>query len=288
MDDPPIEKISIPGPLLSSLLQLFASSPADTSGYIFGHLLPLSPSPPLHDDSDPPPFPPSSPPLFATITSLFSSPNNPNFLSPLASSTAPLLGWFSARRQTPLRPSMREFSISKTLFTQTPNAPSPCIFLILSGSFSHQPIHTHEYRAFQFKSDGTFEPKPLQIVNIGPDFRPHYNVFSPISPIPSLALNECEEDKRPKSLSEMKGEKGAIEQKAMDACAEGFSITRLGRLMGSEPARYTAELEELYGKMLKRLESLAQQVVESSAKLLEQVWTEKDVSMVLVKCLIQN
>lgn len=61
------------------------------------------------------------------------------------------------------------------------------------------------------------------------------------------------------------------EQTQLDDCAEGFQVGRLSKLMGNEAANYSAGLENLYGKMLVKIESLARQVEQSSALVFEQV-----------------
>lgn len=61
------------------------------------------------------------------------------------------------------------------------------------------------------------------------------------------------------------------DQKQLNMCAEGFEVGRLGWLMGSEAANYTSELEDLYNKMLAKLDGLARLVEKSSARVLEQV-----------------
>lgn len=78
------------------------------------------------------------------------------------------------------------------------------------------------------------------------------------------------EDKEDGSLSWI--EHAAEDQKQLDQCAEGFKIERLSRLMGhSDASSYTTGLEDLYEKMLVKIESLARQVELSSAKVFEQV-----------------
>lgn len=57
----------------------------------------------------------------------------------------------------------------------------------------------------------------------------------------------------------------------LESSAEGFSVERLGRLVGPVASQCTSELEDLYGRMLLKLESLARLVEESSAKILVQV-----------------
>lgn len=60
------------------------------------------------------------------------------------------------------------------------------------------------------------------------------------------------------------------DQKEMNMCGEGFEIARFSKLMGSDAANYTAELENLYDQMIAKLEGLVSSVEISSAKVLEQ------------------
>lgn len=76
------------------------------------------------------------------------------------------------------------------------------------------------------------------------------------------------EDKDEKSLSDLR--RIAKDQTELNMCAEGFEVGNLSRLMGSEASNYTAGLEDLYEKMLAKLEGLARLVEKSSAKVLEQ------------------
>lgn len=61
------------------------------------------------------------------------------------------------------------------------------------------------------------------------------------------------------------------DQRDLDMCAEGFDVGNLNKLMGSEAVNYTAGLENLYSKMLIKIESLSRLVEKSSAKVLAQV-----------------
>lgn len=61
------------------------------------------------------------------------------------------------------------------------------------------------------------------------------------------------------------------DQRDLDMCAEGFDVGSLSRLMGSEAVNYTAGLEDLYSKMLVKIENLSRLVEKTSAKVLEQV-----------------
>lgn len=63
----------------------------------------------------------------------------------------------------------------------------------------------------------------------------------------------------------------AKDQSELDLCAEGMQIGRLNQLIGPEAVNYTAGLEDLYEKMLCKIENLARLVEASSAKVVEQV-----------------
>ena len=63
----------------------------------------------------------------------------------------------------------------------------------------------------------------------------------------------------------------AKDQRELDGCAEGFDVGRLSRMMGSEARNYTAGLEDLYEKMLAKVQNLTRLVEQSNAKVLEQV-----------------
>jgi hypothetical protein len=63
----------------------------------------------------------------------------------------------------------------------------------------------------------------------------------------------------------------AHEQKVLDASTEGFMVDRLEKLVGGPANEYTHEIEELYGSMLRKLESLTHQVEKTSAMVFEQV-----------------
>ncbi|KAF5200186.1 Brisc complex subunit abro1-like protein [Thalictrum thalictroides] len=321
-NDLPLEKIAISGPTLASLIQRFSSSNGDVDGLLFGHVTQPTPANLLDDD-----FPSSSsisssirsdsPTLVANITSFFCSGTLSSFYDSLGQLNISalnrcslgngkddqqqrLIGWFVGRRRTPLRPSMREFSVSSSLSSKTletlnfsqnesisispfPNFP-PCVFLLLSSPLSDQLIHTHDYRAFQFRrSSEVFEPKSIDVINIGPAFRGHYGAFSPNSQFPWLScamkdfssspsreMEIVSEDDKGKEESLLSLKKIAKEQRGLDSCAEGFEVGRLSKLVGSEAVNYTLEVEDLYGKMLAKLEGLARLVEKSSALVLEQ------------------
>ncbi|XVE97150.1 hypothetical protein REPUB_Repub02eG0286400 [Reevesia pubescens] len=293
MDDLVLHKIAISGPTLASMIQRLSSSPADVDGLLFGHVTCIAPST-LSDDSAQ--TPPDSQ-LVATISSFLSFPSLLSFydslgrvdsskLTPLTHlNHEPLIGWFSSRRKTPLRPSMRESSVSRSLSSipslsiPIQNASfnslfTPSIFLLFTTPLQDQFIQTNQYRAFQFQSSKLcFNPVSIDIVNIGPAFRGHYGSFSPNSGLPFLncelkSLTAMNEDKNEEKLIGLK--QTAKDQSELDMCAEGMQIGSLSRLIGPEAVNYTAGLEDLYEKMLSKIESLARLVEASSAKVLEQ------------------
>ncbi|GMN40443.1 hypothetical protein TIFTF001_009670 [Ficus carica] len=301
MDDLPFQKVAISGPTLASMIQRFSFSPGAVDGLLFGHVAHIAPSN-LSDDVPSSTASDSSSPLLATVTGFICSGAINSFYDSAGLLDSPsltrllgdskedhrrktLIGWFSGRRKTSLRPSLREFSVSASLSSRrdlafpVKNAPTatrlaPCVFLLLGSPNQDQAIHTHEYRAHQFRSSTqSFEPKSIDIVNIGPAFRGHYGSFSPNSPFPllpcDLRTSPMNEDRSEKGLSRKK-EVSKV-QRELDFCAEGLEVGDLRRLMGTEAANYTSGVEDLYEKMLAKVENLARLVEKSSAKVLEQV-----------------
>lgn len=291
MDDLGIEKIQISGPTLASLLNRLSASPGDLHGLLYGDVS-FSTTTSLSDDTSSASTSAAAdavnaPILTAIITSFTSLPSHlalPHQSHPQDSSST-LIGWFSGRRRTPLRPSLHDSTAtlslnSSTSLSFTPqNSPHsvslpPSLFLLLTTPFQDQLIHTHEYKAFQFRiSTSSFEPKSLDIINIGPYFRSHYESFTPNSPFPPLTCdlrssNAMVEDENTENSAGI--QRGLKDQKELDVCAQGFEVARFSKLMGSNAANYTGEVEELYDKMLAKLDSLARLVEKSSAKVLEQ------------------
>ncbi|MBA0581567.1 uncharacterized protein LOC105786586 [Gossypium raimondii] len=292
MDDLVLHKLAISGPALSSMIQRLSSSPADVDGLLFGHVTYIAPST-LSDESAQS-FSDSQ--LVATISGFLCFPSLLSFydslgrvdssrLSPTHLNHKPLIGWFSSRRKTPLRPSMREFSVTRSL-SSTPNLSlpiqnadfnslfAPSIFLLFTTPLHDQCIQTNQYRAFQFRSSKpSFNPLSIDIVNIGPAFRGHYGSFSPNSTLPFLKcdlrnLTAMNEDRNEENVTGTK--ETEKDQALLDTCAEGMQVGRLGLLIGPGATNYTAGLEDLYEKMLSKIESLARLVEISSAKVLEQ------------------
>ncbi|CAF1935886.1 hypothetical protein Bca4012_074767 [Brassica carinata] len=298
MDDLSLERIEIPGPTLASLIQRASSSPGDVDGLLFGQIHRIA-STTLSDDSPAEPSASissssSSDQIVATVTSFISSGKTVSFYDPLGrvdsrridslqlGSPDRLLGWFSARRTTANRPSMRELAVASSLSSrfqlpiensESPNSMPSSVFILLTTPLTDQLIHTHEYRAYQFRPlNRRLEPRSLGIVNIGPAFRGHYGSFNPKSGFPPLLCEVSSsammnEDRDEGSLS---GKKQAVkDQKEVDALADGFGVGSLKRLVGAEAASYTGGVEEMYERMLAKVESLASEVDKSSAKVLE-------------------
>lgn len=287
----PFSKISIPGPTLSSLLHHSLSSSSSSSaisGLLFGHVARLpSPDP---TDADPTPSFSSSPSLSLTITSFLSSPQPLPFFTPLgvldptsplkpnpnpsSSSSSAAVGWFSSRPRSPLRPSMRELAVSHHLAGALTLAPTKaCVFLLLSSfSTSNQAVHTHEYRAYVVSGSAP-RPVSVDVINVGPKFRGQYGGFLPESSLGLFPLMACRA-----KLTEEEGE-GFMETESSQDCengeeralVEGFGPERLEGLAGERAAEYAREVEELYAKMMGKLEGLVRLVEASSLEVQEQV-----------------
>lgn len=374
MADPPLQKISITGPTLAMIMQRFSASNADCDGLLFGHVQSIS-SLNLADNDDEVGVRED---LVATITGYSSSGFIQTFydaagrvdqakLAKLVGERDsrdqdPLIGWYIARRNTPLRPSLRESAVTARLRASETRPPactdnagaasrvsdgglqrsvssrvlkstlglpysesssgshssrspvrekdvikdkvqqqqplnkacgipasSPCLFFIFSESINHQFIHTHEYRAFQYRARGKgffFEAKSVDIVNIGPGFRSQYSVFAPVSGFPLLpgSLESPAEDtadsqsgredknwqKSRQGSGKLSGSGLGREQGALDMYSSGFSVDRLATLAGSDADHRVSQLEDLYKGMVSKLEYLSKQVGESSVAVAEQ------------------
>ncbi|XP_047330625.1 uncharacterized protein LOC124934179 [Impatiens glandulifera] len=304
MDDLPLNKIQISGPTLAAMIQRFLSSSGDIDGLLFGRVTQITTAN-FSDDTPTNSSSSESPTIEAIVTSFVSFNSNSTFydssgdisavsLQRLLSSFSDqlinhsLIGWFSGRRKTLIRPSLRESLVTASLSSdiqfslQVENSSNsytffpPCVFLLFTTPIQEQLIHTHEYRAYQFRyPNDSFEPKTLDVVNIGPVFRGHYNSFSPNSSFPAIqcelkGFSSMAEDGKVdgECLKDIK--KLGNDQKELDMLVEGFEISRLGKLMGPEAAHYTAEIDHLYEKMLVKLDGLARLVEKSSIKVLEQ------------------
>ncbi|XVF76890.1 hypothetical protein PTKIN_Ptkin13bG0303500 [Pterospermum kingtungense] len=291
MDDIVLQKIAISGPTLASMIQHLSSSHADVDGLLFGHVSCIAPST-ISDDSA---QSPSDSQLVATISSFLTFPYLVSFYDALGRVDSsrltlthfnhkPLIGWFSSRRRTPLRASMRESSVTRSLSSipdlslpiQNANLNSlfaPSIFLLFTTPVQDQCIQTNQYQAFHYQySKLCFNPVSVDIVNLGPAFRGHYESFSPTSPLPFLncelrSLTAMNEDRNEGNLIVKETEK---DQSELDMCAEGMQIGRVSRLIGPDAINYTAGLEDFYEKMLSKIESLARLVEASSVKIFEQ------------------
>ncbi|XP_010486424.1 PREDICTED: BRISC complex subunit Abro1-like isoform X2 [Camelina sativa] len=297
MDDLSLEKIEISGSILASMIQRASSSPSDVDGLIFGQIHRIVSSN-LSDDSPADSFSSSSSSdqIVATVTSFACSGKTVSFYDPLGrvnsrrvdslrvDSPDRLIGWFSARRKTANRPSMRESAVTSSLSSQfhlpiedsqnpkSTNMASSVFFLLTTPS-TDQCIHTHEYRAYQFRSSKQrLEPRSVGVVNIGPAFRGHYGSFIPKSGFPPLV---CELDSSAMVVDRDEGSLGAKkqaakDQKEIDALAEGLQVGDLKRLVGAEAASFTGGIEDMYERMLAKIQSLASDVETSSAFVFQQ------------------
>lgn len=298
MEDPQLLKVAILGPTLASMIERFISSPGDIDGFLFGHVTETTPSNLSDDDSS---TSNSESQLVATITGFLCSGRNFSFYDSLgrvnslkvpspSSNHHHLIGWFSGRRHSPLRPSLREFSVTnslskspqfrfsvKTASQSTTNQTlTPCVFVLLTTPLTDQLIHTHQYRAFQLQavkkhSSPSLDAKSVDVVNIGPAFRGHYGNFAPSCPLPMLNCDTRNSYSAMNEESLTAQREKVSNQKQLDSFAEGFRVDTLSRLMGPEASGYAGAVEDLYEKMLVKVESLARMVEASSARVSELV-----------------
>lgn len=105
----------------------------------------------------------------------------------------------------------------------------------------------------------------MQVVNIGPGFRPNYGDFVPRSPFPLLSLWDGEEQGTPRtSLERLK--RASKEQEELNVCAQGYDVQRLGKMVGAYAPHCVSEMEDLYRSMQAKLEAVASAVGNSSSR----------------------
>ncbi|TVU00406.1 hypothetical protein EJB05_54174, partial [Eragrostis curvula] len=266
---PAVAKISISGATLAVLLHRCAAATGDCDGLLFGRASRLPAPPPSLSDYDDgagaPPAPALSIAVFGHCSlSQPSSLSDPlgRFQAPSAPSASAPVGFFSSRRRTALRPSMRELALAHSLSKSL--APThPFLFLLVSPSFNPtHSTHSYDYRAFLL-AGARLVPTTLTVVNVGPGFRDQYHAFSAESPLPGLPP--------PQASSPAAGHAHSTvgEQKAVDVMVDGFSLERLQGVIGSA-AGQAAEMDEMYAGMLRSLEKLAREVEKSNLRVLEQ------------------
>lgn len=261
-DNAPPAKLSISGAALAALLHRCAAATGDCDGLLLGRASRLPA--PIHSLSDYDHTPAPSAPSLCISVSGHSSLSHPSSLSdPLGrfhqtpSAPGPL-GFFSSRRRTPLRPSMRELSLAHSLSKTLPLT-HPLLFLLVSPSSSpNLSTHSFDYRAFLLVGS-RLVPTSLSVVNVGPGFRDQYHSFSAESPMPWL----------PTRQSSPAGGHNIGEQKAVEGMVDGFGLGRLEGVVGSA-AGQASEMDDMYAGMLRRLEKLAREVEKSNLRVLEQ------------------
>ncbi|CAN6357361.1 unnamed protein product [Urochloa humidicola] len=260
--------LSISGAALAALLHRCSAATGDCDGLLFGRASHLPVPPSALSDYDDLAAAPPAPALSISVSghcslshpSSFSDPLG-RFQPPSSADLSAAVGFFSSRRRTELRPSMREValahSLSKTLATA-----HPLLFILVSPYASPGlSTHTYDYRAFLLLGS-RLVPASLTVVNVGPGFRDQYHAFYPQSPMPCLPIPQP-------SSSGQRHTHTIGEQKAVDEMVDGFGIGRLQRVLGSA-AGQAAEMDEMYAGMLSKLEKLAKEVEKSNLRVLEQ------------------
>uniref|UniRef100_A0A0E0LLR3 Uncharacterized protein n=1 Tax=Oryza punctata TaxID=4537 RepID=A0A0E0LLR3_ORYPU len=269
---PAATKISISGAALAALLQRCAMADGDCDGLLSGRASTTPAPPPSLSDYDDH-TPAQSVPAISISISGHSSLSRPSSLSdPLgrfhpsaASAGGPAsIGFFSSRRRTALRPSMRELSLAHSL-SKSLSLTHPLLFLLVSPSSPNLSTHSYDHRAFLLIGS-RLVPTSLDVVNVGPVFRDQYHSFAPESPMPWLPLPQ------PSSAAAVGDTHTIGEQNAVDGMVEGFGLGKLQGILGSV-AGQAAEMDGMYAGMLRRLEKLAREVEKSNLLVLKQITT---------------
>ncbi|CAN6380329.1 unnamed protein product [Urochloa humidicola] len=216
---PPVPNLSISGAALAALLHRCAAATGDCDGLLFGRASHL-PAPPaaLSDYDDL-----AAAPALSISVSGHCSLSHPSSLSdplgrfqpPSSADLSAALGFFSSRRCTALRPSMRELALAHSL-SKTLSTAHPLLFILVSPSVSPAlSTHTYDYRAFLLLAS-RLVPASLAVVNAGPAFRDQYHAFYPQSPMPCLPV--------PQPSSGQPHTHTIREQKPVDEMVDGFGI----------------------------------------------------------------
>ncbi|XP_006653524.2 uncharacterized protein LOC102708054 isoform X2 [Oryza brachyantha] len=256
-------KLSVPGAALAALLACCGYADGDCDGLLFGYTARAPvPPPSFYDDDDDQARASSGPSLSISVAGHASVAQPSSLADPLGRfrshfpDPSAAIGFFSSRRRSPLRPSMREAALARSL-SKTLVVDHPLVFLLVTpSSSSGLSVHSFDYRAFLLV-DSRLVPASLNVVNAGPGFREQYHAFAPESPLPSLPQQPV---KQGYSIGE---------QKALDGMVEGFGLERVGAIVTSASG-LTSEMEEMYGGMLRKLEGLARQVEQSNERVLNQ------------------
>ncbi|KAG2614516.1 uncharacterized protein LOC120667321 [Panicum virgatum] len=266
LHDGELPNLSISGAALAALLHRCAAATGDCDGLLFGRVSLRPAAPAALSDYDDLAAAPPAPALTISVSGHCSLSHPSSLSDPLGQFQPPFsdpssaVGFFSSRRRTALRPSMREValahSLSKTLQGRTTS--HPLLFILVSPSASPNfSTHSYDYRAFLLAS--RLVPASLTVVNVGPGFRDQYHAFSPESPMPCLPSSPA-----------AAGDAHTIgEHKAVDEMVDGFGVGRLQGILGSA-AGQAAEMDDMYAGMLRKLEKLAREVEKSNLRVLEQ------------------
>ncbi|CAN6330166.1 unnamed protein product [Urochloa humidicola] len=271
MATPPVPNISISGAALAALLHRCAAATGDCDGLLFGRASHLPAPPSALSDYDDLAAAPPAPALSISVSghcslshpSSFSDPLG-RFQPPSSADLSAAVGFFSSRRRTELRPSMREVALAHSL-SKTLTTAHPLLFILVSPSASPGlSTRTYDYRAFLFIAS-RLVPASLAVVNVGPAFRDQYHAFYPQSPMPCLPIPQPSSP----AAAGQRHTHTIGEQKAVDEMVDGFGIGRLQGVLGSA-AGQAAEMDEMYAGMLSKLEKLAKEVEKSNLRVLEQ------------------
>lgn len=276
MEEVPFNRFCISGTLLASILQGAICGQSGNDGVLFGSLIKKTVTL-LQDNTDEPIRREES---TASASGYFGERNLMSFYDSAGRIDAGkllnlmenrsrkefgLLGWFIVRSNSVLRPSMRETAVSVNLRKNLAHGDSsgPPLFLLKINftTTEYNSIQSYEFRAFQClwkQGRYSFKSVPVQVTNIGPEFRQHYDAFSPLSPFPPIKAFLPSPDWNPNGIFESSGSR-AIVHNSMGNVPEEFNLAKLENVAGRHAASQVRSVEELYESLLQKLEVLISQ-----------------------------
>ncbi|KAJ5071058.1 hypothetical protein M0811_02040 [Anaeramoeba ignava] len=151
-----------------------------------------------------------------------------------------LLGWFAFRRNTPLRPSVKEIYIHREMnnFFQEKKMKFSPIFAVMNEYLSSTyATDFFDYRFFKFDfSSENYFPIKLEIINLKDTTSEEYSQFS--SSIPSVGLSQ---------------------NHSYNKIAQKFSKNGLDSFIQSVPPDFTKNIENFFDETSKKMNELVNQ-----------------------------
>jgi len=258
-------KVDIAGPILSNLLYDITHSPNDLEGFLYGTISHTAVD--IVEDAS------ALTTKVQTVISIqgssisgqefsFYDQNGQlvdlNQLRGLSPPQFQIIGWFRYRRDTPLRPSLREITVHQNLLdviAKTDNKQTQAsidknnfiMALFTSSHTDNNATHTFDYRFLDISiAARNCDPIRIHITNLEASSQLEYNRFKPQSVMPIATLPQSS---------------------PMKDIISTFAQDKLKKLVEQSTPQNILELEKLYDIMIQQLQKLADKVYTSEKEI---------------------